>query len=100
MAAGAARFPIRTVALLTGVKAITLRAWERRYGLIRPLRTPKGQRLYSHADVETIRKILTILDRGIQISRVSELLRAERADEPVRNSTPWQAHLDRMAGAI
>jgi MerR family transcriptional regulator, light-induced transcriptional regulator len=100
MAAGSERFPIRTVALLTGVKAITLRAWERRYGLIRPLRTPKGQRLYSHADIERIRKVLTFLDRGVQISRVSELLRAAHADEPVPNASQWQGHLERMAGAI
>ena len=32
-------FPIREVARLTGVNPVTLRAWERRYGLIQPLRT-------------------------------------------------------------
>lgn len=34
--------PIREVARITGVNAVTLRAWERRYGLIVPLRTAKG----------------------------------------------------------
>ena len=34
--------PIREVARQTGVNAVTLRAWERRYSLIVPLRTPKG----------------------------------------------------------
>jgi MerR family transcriptional regulator, light-induced transcriptional regulator len=100
MAVGAERFPIRTVASLTGVKAITLRAWERRYGLIRPVRAPKGQRLYSHADIERIRKILTFLDRGIQISRVGELLEDANGDGPATNPNQWQSHLDRMAGAI
>ncbi|HWT28549.1 MAG TPA: MerR family DNA-binding transcriptional regulator, partial [Methylophilaceae bacterium] len=38
-------FPIRTVAALTGINPITLRTWERRYGLIAPIRTPKGHRL-------------------------------------------------------
>ena len=37
--------PIRTVSILTGVHSVTLRAWERRYGLITPQRTPKGHRL-------------------------------------------------------
>lgn len=100
MAAGAERFPIRTVALLTGVKAITLRAWERRYGLIRPVRAPKGQRLYTHADIERIRKILTFLDRGIQISRVGELLQSEPGDQPATSSSQWHGHLARMAAAI
>src|SRR3569833_2031364 len=100
MVVGSERFPIRTVASLTGVKAITLRAWERRYGLIRPVRTAKGQRLYSHVDIERIRTVLRYLDRGIQISRVGELLRAEQDIEPAANPSQWQAHLDRMAGAI
>ena len=37
-------YPIREVSRLTGVNSVTLRAWERRYGLIRPQRTPKGHR--------------------------------------------------------
>ncbi|MCB1806061.1 MAG: MerR family DNA-binding transcriptional regulator, partial [Candidatus Competibacteraceae bacterium] len=36
--------PIRTVASLTGVNPVTLRAWERRYNLLRPTRTAKGHR--------------------------------------------------------
>ena len=51
-------FPIREVSRLTGVNPVTLRAWERRYGLIRPTRTDSGHRLYSMADVEAVRSIL------------------------------------------
>ncbi|HWS03208.1 MAG TPA: MerR family transcriptional regulator, partial [Gammaproteobacteria bacterium] len=68
------RFPIRTVANLTGVNPVTLRAWERRYQLLRPERTAKGHRLYSQQDVERIRKVLDLLDRGIAISQVTGLL--------------------------
>ena len=96
---GLEQFPIRTVASLTGVKAITLRAWERRYGLIRPARTRTGHRLYTHADIEQIRRVLTLLDRGIQISRVSEALKSgEVASKPGKG--PWASQLNRMAGAI
>jgi hypothetical protein len=35
-------FPIREVSRLTGVNPVTLRAWERRYGLIQPTRAPKA----------------------------------------------------------
>ena len=49
-----ALYPIRTVSTLTGVHPVTLRAWERRYGLIRPHRTPKGHRLYTRADVDIL----------------------------------------------
>ncbi|MGD2137633.1 MAG: MerR family transcriptional regulator [Gammaproteobacteria bacterium] len=74
------RLPIRTVSSLTGVNAVTLRAWERRYNLITPQRTPKGHRLYTPADVERIRQVLDLLEQGISISQVKPLL--ERAPSP------------------
>lgn len=52
--------PIREVARQTGVNAVTLRAWERRYGLIVPQRTPKGHRLFSDIHVQRIHAILTL----------------------------------------
>ena len=48
---GADLIPIRELSSLTGVNSVTLRAWERRYGLLKPQRTPKGHRLYSMQDV-------------------------------------------------
>jgi DNA-binding transcriptional MerR regulator len=68
--------PIREVARLTGVNAVTLRAWERRYRLIVPQRTPKGHRLYSAEHVERILAILKWLDRGVSVSQVKHLLDA------------------------
>jgi DNA-binding transcriptional MerR regulator len=66
--------PIREVARQTGVNAITLRAWERRYGLIVPQRTPKGHRLFSAEHVQRILTILTWLNRGVAVSQVKQLL--------------------------
>ncbi|MCA1898692.1 MerR family DNA-binding transcriptional regulator, partial [Shewanella putrefaciens] len=39
--------PIGEVSSITGVNAVTLRAWQRRFGLVIPERTPKGHRLYT-----------------------------------------------------
>ncbi|MGZ7459198.1 MerR family transcriptional regulator [Pseudomonas sp. Ma2-10] len=66
--------PIREVARQTGVNAVTLRAWERRYGLIVPQRTPKGHRLFSGEHVQRILTILTWLNRGVAVSQVKQLL--------------------------
>ena len=66
--------PIREVARSTGVNAVTLRAWERRYGLIVPYRTPKGHRLYSPANLERIHAILAWLARGVAVGQVKALL--------------------------
>lgn len=102
------RFPIRTVANLTGVNPVTLRAWERRYHLLRPERTPKGHRLYSQQDVERIRKVLELLDRGIAISQAGNLLEepavslraGARAQPGAAADDVWGDYLARMRAAI
>ena len=66
---------IKDACQLTGVASVTLRAWERRYGLIKPSRTPKGHRLYSKENIEEIRQIVNWLERGVAISKVAELLK-------------------------
>ena len=50
-ASGVTRYPMRIVMSRTGLTADVLRAWERRYGAVRPWRSPAGQRLYSDHDV-------------------------------------------------
>jgi DNA-binding transcriptional MerR regulator len=52
-----------TTASLTGVNPVTLRAWERHYGLIQPQRTNKGQRLYTEQDVAKIRRVPELLQK-------------------------------------
>lgn len=66
--------PIREISRVTGVNTVTLRAWERRYGLLVPKRTLKGHRLYSRADIERVKEIQLWLGRGLAISKVKALL--------------------------
>ena len=67
-------FPIREVARLTGVNPVTLRAWERRYGLIQPARTDSGHRLYSMIDIDRVHSILGWIERGVAVSKVGKIL--------------------------
>ncbi|MGI2216353.1 MerR family transcriptional regulator [Shewanella baltica] len=66
--------PIGEVSLLTGVNAVTLRAWQRRFGLVIPARTPKGHRLYTSENIQEIHEINTWLAKGVAISKVKPLL--------------------------
>ncbi|WP_349973379.1 MerR family transcriptional regulator [Pseudomonas caspiana] len=75
--------PIREVARQTGVNAVTLRAWERRYGLIVPHRTPKGHRLYSDEHIQRVMNILTWLNRGVSVSQVKNLIDSRQPDTSV-----------------
>lgn len=81
--------PIREVARHTGVNPVTLRAWERRYGLIVPHRTPKGHRLYSQEHLARIHAILGWLERGVAVGQVKELLNPRTAP-PAPGSGQWQ----------
>ena len=91
--------PIREVARITGVNAVTLRAWERRYGLIVPHRTAKGHRLFSAAHIQRIQHILTWLNRGVSVSQVKPLLDlAPSHREPVDND--WLAWSQALTLAI
>ena len=76
-------FPIREVARLTGVNPVTLRAWERRYGLIQPTRTESGHRLYSLGDIEKVRSILAWIERGVAVSKVGKILAKTESVQPV-----------------
>jgi MerR family transcriptional regulator, light-induced transcriptional regulator len=92
---------IKTICALTGVNPITLRAWERRYGLLQPERTPKGHRLYTDGDVERIRRVLALTRDGVAIGQVKEVLDAEPTPvTPSVNKGPWPGYRRSFAAAI
>ncbi|MGH8382467.1 MerR family transcriptional regulator [Pseudomonas sp.] len=103
-------FPIREVSRLTGINPVTLRAWERRYGLIQPTRTESGHRLYSQADIAEVRNILGWIERGVAVSKVGKILARSQSlkpqTEPVRNQAcegdfkQWQLHLRQAVSAF
>ncbi len=65
-----------------GVTPHVLRAWEKRYGLLRPVRSASGYRLYGMADERRVRAVLALRDRGVPASdAVARVLNAERAGE-------------------
>ncbi len=68
------RFPIRVLSESTGVGSSTLRAWERRYGLLNPERTPKGHRLYRADDIERIERIIRLLEEGHSLPSIAKQL--------------------------
>ena len=99
-------YPIRKISELTGINPVTLRAWERRHGLIKPERTPKGHRLYTDEHVQLIRRILALVDQGISIGQVKRMLKDEsqsanqEADTASTAIDPWEDYRSRMLQAI
>ncbi len=64
---------LKAVVQETGLKPDTLRAWERRYGLPQPRRTPGGHRLYSQQDIDLLRWLVARQAEGLSISRAVNL---------------------------
>lgn len=57
----------------TGIAPETLRAWERRYGLLEPERGPGGHRLYTDEDLRVMRRVLTLLESGRSIGEIARM---------------------------
>jgi DNA-binding transcriptional MerR regulator len=54
-----------------GVSDHVLRAWERRYGLLRPVRSTGGFRLYSEADLRRVQRMQSHLERGLSAAEAA-----------------------------
>lgn len=67
-------YQVGIVAQIVGLAPATLRAWERRYGVPGPGRGEQGYRLYSDADVRTLRWLKAQIDSGLTIGRAAALL--------------------------
>ena len=68
-------YNLRAVTKETGLSPETLRAWERRYGIVKPQRTPGGHRLYSKRDIRMLKWLVERQAEGLSISRAVELWR-------------------------
>jgi len=80
-----ALYPIKEISRLTGINPITLRAWERRYALIEPVRTDTGRRLYNHDHIETVKEAIELTNQGILIGQVKRILE-EREQAALKNN--------------
>ena len=71
---------IGELARRVGVSQDLLRAWERRYGLLEPVRSPGGFRLYSKADEQRVRRMQAHLALGLAAAQAARAALDEEAD--------------------
>jgi len=67
------KYSIKDLEKITGVKAHTIRVWERRYAIIQPERTETNIRYYSDNDLKRLLNIAMLNDAGIKISHLAKL---------------------------
>ena len=76
-------YSIKDLEKLSGIKAHTIRIWEKRYQLIKPERTCTNIRLYSDYDLKRILNISILNRRGLKISHIANLSEDELRDKIV-----------------
>lgn len=77
-------YRIGEAARLLKLESYVLRFWETEFSQLRPMRTPKGQRLYSDADLVLLRRIRDLLhEQGMTIEGARRILSGEDAESPV-----------------
>ena len=105
---------IGELARRTGASPELLRAWERRYGLLRPTRSQGGFRLYTASDEERIRRMREYLARGVAAAEAARLamdaetprtgaetsMPAVLAPETTGAAFPLRVAADELAGAL
>jgi MerR family transcriptional regulator, light-induced transcriptional regulator len=101
--ADTARLRSGTAARLAGVPVATLRVWERRYGVVAAPKTATGQRLYSGHDVQRLRLIKQLTERGHAIGTIATLplnALAQRAQAEAAAPPPAGARRLMVVGAV
>lgn len=90
--ADAPRYRIQTVSERTGVPSVTLRAWERRYGVPAPVRSPDSKyRLFSENDVARVRRMQALIADGMRAREAAHIALEEGATA----NAPRSAQLER-----
>jgi DNA-binding transcriptional MerR regulator len=86
---------IGELARRAGIPPATLRAWERRYGIVTPTRTEAGYRLYGERDEQRIKQMVELITRGIAPAEAaSRVLADDRAGDSDANGQASQQAVD------
>ncbi|MFZ5446009.1 MAG: MerR family transcriptional regulator [Myxococcota bacterium] len=81
-------YRINVVAEMVGISESLLRAWERRYGVVKPRRSPGGFRVYSDSDVELLKRINQLVKEGMSIGDVAPMLPDLQKEVAARHTSP------------
>lgn len=80
-------YTIKDIEKLSGIKAHTIRIWEKRYNLIEPHRTNSNIRYYTDSDLKKLLNVAVLNRHGIKISSIAKLNELELREEIIRVST-------------
>lgn len=71
------KYNIKAISNLVGIQPGTLRAWERRYQILNPVRNDSGHRLYTEEDLKKLKWLAEKVENGFTISQAVSILENE-----------------------
>lgn len=91
-----AKYSIKDLEHLSGIKAHTLRIWEQRYSLIDPKRTDTNIRYYDQDDLKLVLNVSLLKDNGFKISKIAEMSLEEMHEEVKKVSEKTTSFADQI----
>ncbi|EOS96461.1 MerR family transcriptional regulator [Erwinia tracheiphila] len=91
-----ALYSIGDVAERCGINPVTLRAWQRRYGLLKPQRTEAGHRQFDDEDIQRIEDIKRWIESGVPVGKVKALIEGDN----ISNNNEWVAMQDEIIAVL
>jgi DNA-binding transcriptional MerR regulator len=93
-------FSISDLEQLSGIKAHTIRIWEQRYGILRPVRTATNIRTYCDDDLRRLLNVATLCNRGHRISQVARLSEQELMDAVISCNNDENNYCQQVNGLL
>lgn len=93
------KYSIKDLETLSGIKAHTIRIWEKRYGVITPDRTDTNIRTYCDSDLKKLLNIALLNNNGLKISKISKLnydALCEEVEKIAQTDTSYPTYIDRL----
>lgn len=92
-------YTIKDLERLSGVKAHTIRIWEKRYGIITPYRTDTNIRRYDNEDLKSILNIAILRENGYKISEIASFDKSELSEHVLsftNNPTKYSTQINNL----
>jgi MerR family transcriptional regulator, light-induced transcriptional regulator len=97
------KYSIKELEKLSGIKAHTIRIWEKRYQIVVPQRTDSNIRSYSDDDLKKIINISLLNNNGVKISKIADLTSdqlAKKVSELTMTTGNLDIHIDQLIVAM
>jgi DNA-binding transcriptional MerR regulator len=91
-----AKYSIKDLEHLSGIKAHTLRIWEQRYNLINPKRTDTNIRYYDQEDLKLVLNVSLLKDNGFKISKIANMSREDMTEAVLLVTDKTTSHADQV----